>query len=110
MIDFSLYDILFQGDFLITLGVLHFMFGFEENLKGTVVSHVGALATVPFSFDGRALFGVYGRGLFGVYEIENYLSINNNMRDESAERIISHLFCYSLSLHLLGGYTCFSLT
>ena len=41
MIDFSLYDILFQGDFLITLGVLHFMFGFEENLKGTVVSHVG---------------------------------------------------------------------
>lgn len=40
MIDFSLYDILFQGDFLITLGVLHFMFGFEENLKGTVVSHV----------------------------------------------------------------------
>ena len=41
MIDFSLYDILFQGDFLITLGVLHFKFGFEENLKGTVVSHVG---------------------------------------------------------------------
>ena len=41
MIDFSLYDILFQGDFLITLGVLHFMFGFEENLTGTVVSHVG---------------------------------------------------------------------
>jgi len=50
LIDFSLYDILFQGDFLITLGVLHFMFGFEENLKGTVVSHVGGTcnSSVPF--------------------------------------------------------------